>query len=245
MQQKKNWSYSHLRMTLQLSGSFILYVLGVRFGILVIPVAISFLRLGRAFTDENWFWWVAGAIVILLFFGILQKRIRFVMALKRTCKRYGFRLFDVRRLFLSMFFGGKKYHFGVEANGKTYFCRLLPCMNRMNKTVISDNGTFTRVFALHIPQPQFARAGGFVQTYDRGSGEDREFLHFESTNRYAFEIEGKGEKILLLNPVPRRVRKKIHGHITEVDNGDMVGEYRVFTGNAFLRALERDGISDQ
>ena len=84
-----------------------------------------------------------------------------------------------------------------------------------------------------------ASAGGYVQATDFGSGDELELFGFTSEIDYTFEADG--EKILLLNPTPRRVLKKSDKHTAEMDNGDKIGEYTVYTGNAFLRLIDRLG----
>ena len=69
--------------------------------------------------------------------------------------------------------------------------------------------------------------------------EDREMFRSVSTFDYRFDAEG--EKILLFNPVPTFLFRKAEDETScPLDNGETVGEYKVFSGNGFLRALERD-----
>ncbi len=237
---KEKQSYSYFRLALRLTGYLIVYIIGSFAFSYVLPICISFSRLFVAFSLEGWFWWLLGFVVALVLFLALRKRIQLILNLKKTCKKYGFRVFDTRMLFLSLFHDGKSYTFGVEANGKTYYCRVLASLWRSNKMIIDDEGVCTRVFALHIPTPMMARSGPFVYMANRGTGDDREFFHVDSKVKYTFETEGTGEKILILNPVPRRTFRRIERQVSETDNGDRIGEYRIFTGNAFLRHLMRE-----
>ena len=70
--------------------------------------------------------------------------------------------------------------------------------------------------------------------------EDRDVLSFASVIDYRFEADG--EKVLILNPVPKKVLRKFQNTTREVDNGDRIGGYLVYTGNAFLRGLQADSI---
>ena len=240
MRRKEQQSYSYLRLCLRLGGYFLIYILGTFAASYVIPIVISILRLGVTFSAEGWFWWLVGGIAVLIVFLALRKRVQMIRNLKKTCKKYGFRLFDARRMFLSLFYDGKRYTFGVEANGKVYYCRILASLKRSNKMILDDEGFCTRVFALHIPAPMMAHSGHYFYMADRGNGDDRVFFHFDSKVNYTFETEGDGEKILILNPVPKRAVKRIEGHLAEADNGDRIGDYQIFTGNAFLRHLMRE-----
>ncbi len=240
MRLKEQQSYSYFRLCLRLAGYLFLYIFGSFAASYVIPIVISIARLFATFSVEGWFWWAVGTIAFLILLFAFRKRILLIRNLKRTCKKYGFRLFDARGMFLSLFHDGKRYTFGVEANGKTYYCRMLASIKRSNKMILDDEGFCTRVFALHIPTPMMARSGQYVQTLDRGNGDDRVFSHYDAKVSYTFETEGDGEKILILNPVPKRVSRRVDGHLAEADNGDRIGDYRIFTGNAFLRQLMRE-----
>ena len=63
-----------------------------------------------------------------------------------------------------------------------------------------------------------------------------ELFRIVRTTDYRFEE--KGSKILVVTPVP----KKLFFEEGEMDNGDRIGEYTVFSGGGFMRALERDCI---
>ena len=106
---------------------------------------------------------------------------------------------------------------------------------------LSDEGICERVFAVKIPQPRLTRTRGYVQSYNMGDGSDRDLFHVTSEVDYRFEADGR--KVVLLNPVGKFVYKKIRGQSAEMDNGDVIGDYAFYTGNAFLRALMRDAVT--
>ncbi len=237
---KELQSYSYFRFVLRLAGHLLLYVIGVYAFSYFLPLVISLSWLLSTLSVERWFWWLVGTLTALVLFLALRKRILLVHNIKKTCKKFGFRLFGARRLFLSLFFDGKGYTFGIKANGKTYYCRILASIKRSNVMVLDDKGFCTRTFALHIPSPLTAKAGPFVVMADRGNGDDRIFFHIDSKINYTFETDGDGEKILILNPVPKRAMLEIDGSRVEADNSDRVGDYQIFSGNAFLRYLMRE-----
>ena len=48
---------------------------------------------------------------------------------------------------------------------------------------------------------------------------------------------------MIINPVPKRVIRKVEGYSVDADNGDKIGEYQIFTGNAFLRSLKMESVA--
>ena len=70
-----------------------------------------------------------------------------------------------------------------------------------------------------------------------------------SSRKFSFDAENNAQKILILNPVPVKVYRTdvdviSEGTSEEIDNGMDVGEYKVFTGGAFMRALERNSVEE-
>lgn len=240
---KERQSYSYVRLALRLGGYLLLYLGGIYAGSFVIPVILSLVKVVGMFSFEGWVWWIVFAFVALILFFTFRRRIVFIRNLKKTCKKFGFRVFDMRHPYLSIFHDGKKYTFGIEANGKIYYCRILASIKRSNKMILDDGGICTRRFSFHIPAPLMVRSGPFLQVADRGNGDDREFFHIDSKANYTFEIDREGSKILIINPVPKRVIRKVEGYSVDADNGDKIGDYQIFTGNAFLRSLKMESVA--
>ena len=73
-------------------------------------------------------------------------------------------------------------------------------------------------------------------------------IRFRNDDMFAFETESRYDyrsefpKILILSPVPHQVLGMAHGQRAPIDNGDTVGEYKVYTTSGFLRALERGSL---
>ena len=55
----------------------------------------------------------------------------------------------------------------------------------------------------------------------------------------AFGYDSPNPKILIVNPVPKKLMA-YKGKIVEIDNGDFVGDYKVYNTTAFIRAIEND-----
>ena len=61
---------------------------------------------------------------------------------------------------------------------------------------------------------------------------------FRRITTFRYDFEGRGKKVLIILPTPKRVIHAEGGRSLEI--GDKVGEYTVYTATAFLNALERD-----
>ena len=96
------------------------------------------------------------------------------------------------------------------------------------------------MFALRVPRLLHLNMYG-ARGFSDDANQERtlEFFNHVSVSDYTFEADGI--KVVILNPVARRVYvESTNGKLAPIDNGDLVGDYKFFTGNAFLRALERD-----
>ena len=238
MRRKKAGQYSYWRMALRLVGYAALYAASMQIVSFVLAMIVGLVGMIGLILFTPILLSIVLAILFLYYFGAIRTRVKFIRKLKRTCHKYGFDLFELKRPYRSIFRDHASYNFALTANQKTYYCRMLASVKRSNKLILDVDGTCTRYIGLHIPQPQLSSVRGFVQSYDRGNGDDREFMSFSSIVDYRFEADGN--KILIINPVPKRVLYRVEKTTREMDNGDKIGEYTVYTGNAFLRSLERD-----
>ena len=240
LNKKKNTNYSYWRLAERLLFAAVLYFVVASLLTTVLMVLLSVLGIVRFLVITPSIFAVLLVIVGLFYMRTILARRKLIRKLKAVCKDRGYELFDLKRPYRSIFRDNKKYTFGVNTGKKTYYCRLIACVNRGNKYTFSDDGTLTRVKMIHMPKVvRLSSAGGYVQMADYGTGDDLELFGFCSEIDYTFEADG--EKILLLNPTPRRVRKLIDKRMSELDNGDKIGEYTVYTGNAFLRLIDRLG----
>ncbi len=234
---KERRVYSLWRLAGKLLGYALIYVIAMPILCYVLPVLKAIFSVVLLFSVEAWILIPILLLLFLVYFRALRARFKFVRRLKQFCRSGSAELLSMGHPYLSVFRDLKGNTFALRVRGKTYCCRMIAAVRRGNKLILSDDGSCIRRWAFHIPQPAFARSGSFIQVNNRGSGDDRELFGYERSFSYLFE--GEGEKILLLNPVPRRAQKELQKHRTELDNGDRIGDYTVFTGNAFLRYLER------
>ncbi|MBQ9805043.1 MAG: hypothetical protein IJW49_00825 [Clostridia bacterium] len=239
METKKRRRYGLLRMSLRILAHLAVYSIGIW----VLPfmienlLTIFFAIIGVLLHPVLWI--IVGIWLLWIYLRAFFARARFLRRLKKSCRKNGFELFELRRAYRSIFFDFSSYTFGVRAHGKTFYCRLLSSVKRSNNIHVHADGTLRRLFTVSIPQL------GLLRVYRRRALEENpndrslELFHLSSATDYTFEADGY--KVLLLNPVARRVYSADpNGKLYPLDNGDRVGEYKIFAGNAFLRALERD-----
>jgi hypothetical protein len=108
--------------------------------------------------------------------------------------------------------------FAVESKGKKYTCKLISTHNPLAPLYVGSDGIYRIVHRIHL--------------------RDFEFFRWEKEGSFAFE--GEEQKVLIINPVPRKVFGSHLDKTWPLDNGDRVGEYRIYTASAFLNALERE-----
>ncbi|MBQ2734856.1 MAG: hypothetical protein IJF33_03405 [Clostridia bacterium] len=241
MSQKKEKKYGIGSFFLRLFGYALLYLLALPMVTTVVAVLISMFGIFALIVITPVLFVPILLVIAWFYLRALRYRRKFLKKLKKLCKEQGFELFDCKHPYRSVFRDGKGYTFGVSAHGKNYYCRLLASVRRSNRLTIDEDGTYMRnVGIIRTFEPRIAMTGGFAQAAKPVKDEDRDVLSYTSTVDYHFEADG--EKVLILNPVPKRVLRKMQNTTREVDNGDRIGGYLVYTGNAFIRSLQADCI---
>jgi len=159
-------------------------------------------------------------IVTFTYLRALWQRRRFINCLKRLCNDNHFELSKIKYPYFSLFRTAEDANFTVSAFDKIYECRLLGSVKRSNAMRLSPDGICSHSFAFVLRRVEFFR--------------------IERSTDYRFE--SRYSKVLIITPVPKKLLST-SGHVTfELDNGDRIGEYTVFSGGGFLRALERDCV---
>ncbi len=233
--------YSPLRLFLRFFAYTLIYFAEIYLICRILPAGSSVLAILWMLVREGWTWFVPLVLLVpfVYYFRAFLKRRSFIKEVTRFCNAYRFELFDMEHPYRSLFREKQSYTFGIRTEKETYYCRILASVRASNQMTLYDDGRVTRAATVHAPINRMVRSGPFLQVYVRGEDEDTSLFHFTSTADYTFEA-GDGKKILIINPVPRKVYYK---HATqprhEIDNGDTVGEYTLYTGNAFMRSLER------
>lgn len=147
-----------------------------------------------------------------------HKRRAFVKRLAAVCKERRYSATAVKHPYRSMFFLYRGEDFRVTVGEKEFSCKLLCAKNKRNPLTLYANGNcqFTRIFRLITVE---------LFQYDKAAH---------------FGYEADCPKVLILNPVPYQVVKFEGSKAIQLDNGDSVGDYKIFSATAFLNALERD-----
>jgi len=239
---KKKNAYGYWRMILRLVFSTALYYVAGMVITYVIVAGFSMTAIVAVLIFTPSIFLIVLAIIAVFYLRTLRARVKFIKKLKRICKERDFELIELKRPYRSIFRDAHNdYNIAVKVGERTFYCRLIACVNRGNKYTFKTDGTLVRARMIHMPKPpRMVGVRGFIQTADYGNGDELELFGITSEIDYTFEADG--EKVILLNPVPRRVRKQSGVLIGEMDNGDRMGEYSIYTGNAFLRYIDRLGI---
>lgn len=162
------------------------------------------------------------AVVIVLFFTIVyikrvNKRRAFLKRLAVICREKGYEVSTIECPYRSLFALLEGDNFTVYTDKTSYSCKFFRIRWRITPLVFHPDG--------HCDFLHIYRLGG-AELYRR----------LES---YEYGWEAEGQKIVILQPAPTKVCDPKMGLL---DNGDIVGEYKIFTGTAFLNALERECV---
>ena len=237
---KKKQSYSYFRMTLRLAGYFVIYLIAAKLLPTVLMMFASVFALMIFLLASAGVLAIIGLILSTNYLGALLKRIKFFQKLKKACKANGYTLLEVKHPYRSVFREFDCYTLALSAHGQIYYARMISCINCGNYMIFDEKGIFSRVKLFRIPLPRLSATRGYVHSFDRGTGEDRELFRITAEVNYTFEANGK--KLLILNPPARFVKISHGGSLKDADNGDHVGDYSIYSSNAFLRALERNAV---
>ena len=237
---KKRRHYDLWHMLRRLLLHIAIYTVSIVFMPFLMQVVYNVLMILTTVLFNLWLWLVVAVWILWICLRAFWTRFRFIRKLKRECRKYEYEILSIKGAYRAVLCDFQSYTLAIKAHGKLYYCRLLSSIKRSNNVHIREDGTLVRVFALRIPRLRFVNMYG-GGNFSSGPNEDRtlEFFAHASVTDYTFEADGN--KILILNPAARRVYfEGANGKLASIDNGDHIGEYTVFTGNAFLRALERD-----
>lgn len=189
-----------------------------------IPILISVFPLFRELLMNPFTAFILAVIVLgpLLYRPIraIIKRRTFLKKLRRTCAQKGITLSQIDLPYRSIFGTSERESFSVIVNDKRYACKLLGAIKRSAPLVLFADGK-----------------GGFVHTVRFAR-----VTLFTRITRFDYGFDAEGEKILIVNPVPKKICQGINGKSVPLDNGDTVGGCKVFTASGFLGALDRGCI---
>ncbi len=162
-------------------------------------------------------------------------RFVFIRKLKRAARVNGYTVSKITHPYLSLFIDHEGSSFTVNANGKTYTCKLLSGMVYSNPMYFGEGGKATVVNSLRLRV--FILGGPLARI---GWHNTDEFASFET--HFTYNFDGEGKKVLIVCPTPHTIYATGYGENKLLDVADVIWGYTLMTGTSFINALERDCI---
>ncbi len=169
-------------------------------------------------------------IVVVLFFILLIISVNFLRVMfarkkclkqiQKSCREMGFEMTEVQHPYLSAFRVCKGESFQITTHKKAYSCKLVGAPKRFLPMAIHPSG------ALH-----------FVHSFSMFKA-----TLYSYTTVKDISYDSELPKILIVNPAPIKLSCYFRNKIAEIDNGALVGEYKIYTATAFIRAIETDTV---
>ena len=171
---------------------------------------------------------IIAAVILLppLFRGIraLNKRRAFIKQLKTACSRKGYELSEIKVPFKSLFQPYTGESFTVQTDKKIYSCKLLCSLKKSVPMVLHEDGRGEHIHIISI-----GKKGARLEI-------------FRYVKAFNFGYESEHDKVLIVVPVSKFMQTNRAGKIFDVDNGEVIGDYKMFAGTGFINALERECI---
>lgn len=189
-----------------------------------IPVFISLVPLIRHLPIVE----IIVAIVALLLILSAYRWLRAVRIRSQFFKRLrklradGLVISDVVHPYRSLISPSTGESFHVQMDGKHYSCKLISSIRKNVPISFDENGTATFHYSIKIFHI--------------------EVFQYQKKYECSYDGDMDGQRILILSPAPKRILTYEGEKAIELDTGDMVGDYKLYTGSAFLNAIERQTL---
>ncbi len=215
-----SFDYSYKAYIKQLITTAIVYFLGGAFLPMGIQVLVGLFFGGGyvALLILQSIWPIVLLFLFILSFRAYRKRRALLKDLERICREKEYTLSGVRHPYLSVIRFSAGESFSVETPDGRYSVKLIGGVRRMVPLILQTDGTGCFVHRLCIRK--------------------FELLRYESV--FTFGYDSTDKRILVINPIPKKVFLRDMGKTVLIDNGDRVGDFRIYTGSAFVNALERE-----
>lgn len=225
----KNWERRR-KKKLHLLVAFVAY--GIGGTALIVTFIGSIPGLGRLLYEVFFKRPIIGILIVLAILAVLfitwgraiHKRRKFLRRLRRLCERKGGQILYKKHTLRSLFRRRPEANLVFELNGKTYSAELFAVKNKHRTVLFGDE------------------VGFFQHKIQIGFGPKNVFTLMDWRTEFEYKFEGQGVKVLVLTSCPNTVMLESGGRETFGDNGSRCGEYRIFSGGAFLNALDRDCV---
>ena len=154
----------------------------------------------------------------------ISKRRGFIKQLRVACSRKGYELSEIKVPIKSLFQPYCGESFTVKTDKKTYSCKLLCSLKKNVPMVLHEDGKGEHIHIISIGK----------------KGARLEIFRYVKTFNFGYESEH--DKVLIVVPVSKFMQTNRAGKIFDVDNGEVIGSYKMFAGTGFINALERECI---
>jgi len=246
-----NCRHCNLRVFLEQIKIFVIY--GISFyllpeALLMIIGLFSTLLLFRDLTILIWFIGIVAFLVIIYYLRAFKLRGRFLKRLYKLAEDEGWEITKIPHPYLSVIKPSAAADFTLKKEGRAFSCKLIGSVRRRNPTYIDYDGKITDKVTVSIMKV--------------------ELFHFLIDSDYTFS--GEGQKIVILAPEPKRIflnqgrtdvapdsqdmryvmssakggkvlSPLLRTPVTKLfQTGDRVGEYKFFTSEGFLSAMDNN-----
>lgn len=191
--------------------------------VLFIPFVLSFAQLFYYTITWKLILYIALIVFVAFIFSYIRtfiKRRSFLNGLKKVVEENNIDISEISNPYRSLFGLVQGEDFNFTRGGKKYSCKLLHARRRGTPMFISEGGICTFVHTLIVFKIKI----------------------FSYNTTFKFDFESENKKIVIINPVPNDIMNAYDGSVTTLDNGDVIGGYKIFTASGFLNALERNCI---
>ncbi len=152
--------------------------------------------------------------------GAIFKRRKFIKNLTAVCDKYNCSLSKIRRPYASLFRLKSGYDFDFEHNGKKYACKMLYSKHKLRPMTFFDGGMGAHETIINVKRTELFRIRSWFE--------------------YSFEADAK--KLLIINPIPKKLMINDHGRVALIDNGDSIAEYKIYSATALVNAIDRNTL---
>lgn len=155
--------------------------------------------------------------------GLIKRR-SFLKQLEKVCSEKRYTLSEVKVPYKSLFQPYAGESFTVQTDKKTYSCKLICGMKKRIPMVLYEDGKGEYIHAFNI-----GRKGAQIEI-------------FRYVKKFNFGYESEHDKIIIVLPVPKFMQMNKAGKLFDMDNGEVIGDYRMYAGTGFINALDRECV---
>ena len=155
-------------------------------------------------------------IALIQYIRAAAERSAFIKNLKITCKEENIDVPKIKNKFSFVFLRRKGSNFTLEVNEKKYDCKFIASRKKGVSIILDDDGNGLYVHT-------FSVAGAVLGQYH---------------TRFKYGFESGNIKILIVCPRPQEISAADGTGLHQVDSGDTIGDYKLFSADGFIRSIE-------